>query len=212
LKGICSGGDIPARGDVIRVSVLLSDPKSRSTRWAQRYDLRANDMLKFQDEVAQKVVEGLSVSVTEDEEACMTAPMTHSPEAYNLYIQARFYWNEYSMRSRLESLQRGRALLKEAIKLDSTFAQAYTLLADLCLMEGPTLSTTLVKIWRTRNRWLKSHGIKSASGGRIYFLAGSTLNSDAMPRPLRNLRRVLVWLQTQTGHRTCWLMPITIPV
>ena len=123
-------------GDVMRVSVLLSDPKSRSTRWAQRYDLRTNDMLKFQDEVAQKVVEGLSVSVTEDEEACMTAPMTHSPEAYNLYIQARFYWNEYSMRSRLESLQRGRTLLEEAIKLDSTFAQAYTLLADLCLMEG----------------------------------------------------------------------------
>ena len=123
-------------GDVMRVSVLLSDPKSRSTRWAQRYDLRTNDMLKFQDEVAQKVVEGLSVSVTEDEEACMTAPMTHSPEAYNLYIQARFYWNEYSMRSRLESLQRGRTLLEQAIKLDSTFAQAYTLLADLCLLEG----------------------------------------------------------------------------
>ncbi len=61
-------------GDVMRVSVLLSDPKSRTTRWAHRYDLRTNDMLKFQDEVAQKVVEGLSVSVTEDEEACMTAP------------------------------------------------------------------------------------------------------------------------------------------
>ena len=123
-------------GNVMRVSVLLSDPKSRSTRWAQRYDLRTNDMLMFQDQVAQKVVEGLSVSVTEDEQACMTAPMTHSPEAYDLYIQARFYWNEYSMRSRRESLQRGRTLLDQAIKLDSTFAQAYTLLADLCLMEG----------------------------------------------------------------------------
>jgi len=123
-------------GDVMRVSVLLSDPKSRSTRWAQRYDLRTNDMLKFQDEVAQKVVEGLSVSITEDEEACMTAPMTHSPEAYDLYIQARFYWNEYSMRSRLESLQRGRTLLEQAIKLDSTFVQAYILLADMCFMEA----------------------------------------------------------------------------
>ncbi len=29
-------------------------------RWAQHYDLRADDMLKFQDEVAQKVVEGLA--------------------------------------------------------------------------------------------------------------------------------------------------------
>ncbi|MFN8006460.1 MAG: serine/threonine-protein kinase [Terriglobia bacterium] len=100
-------------GDVMRVSVLLSDPKSRSTRWAQRYDLRAKDMLMFQDQVAQKVVEGLSVSVTEDEQACMTAPMTHSPDAYNLYIQARFYWNEYAMRSRLESLQRGQTLLEK---------------------------------------------------------------------------------------------------
>jgi TolB-like protein/Tfp pilus assembly protein PilF/predicted Ser/Thr protein kinase len=123
-------------GDVMRVSVLLSDPKSRSTRWAQRYDLRAKDMLRFQDEVAQKVVEGLSVSVTEAEHASMTAPMTQSPEAYNLYIQARFYWNEYAMRSRVESLQRGRTLLEEAIKLDSTFVQAYTLLADLFLLEA----------------------------------------------------------------------------
>ena len=127
-------------GDVMRVSVLLSDPKTRTTRWAHRYDLRANDMLKFQDEVAQKVVEGLSVSVTEDEEACMTAPMTHSPEAYDLYIQARFYWNEYSMRSRLESLQRGRALLEKAIKLDPTFVQAYTSLADFDMIEAANFS------------------------------------------------------------------------
>jgi len=123
-------------GGIMRVSVMLVDPKNRTTRWAGRYDLHAADMLKFQDEVAQKVVAGLSVQVSEAEHQSMTAPMTHSPEAYNLYLQARFYWNEYSMRSRLESIHQGQRLLEEAVAKDPGFAEAYALLSDFYMMES----------------------------------------------------------------------------
>ncbi len=118
-------------GGSIRVSVQLIDPQTRATRWAGRYDLSAADMLKFQDEVAQKVVEGLSVQVSEAEHKSMAAPATRSPEAYNLYLQARYYWNEYFMHSRLESLHQGRRLLEEAIQKDPSFAEAYALLSQL---------------------------------------------------------------------------------
>ncbi len=77
-------------GEVIRVSVQLVNRDKRA-QWADRYDLRAQDMLKFQDEVAQKVVEGLQVQVSAAEHESMTAPMTSSPEAYRLYLDARFY-------------------------------------------------------------------------------------------------------------------------
>lgn len=123
-------------GGIMRVSVMLVDPKNRTTRWAGRYDLRAADMLKFQDEIAQKVVEGLSVQVSEAEHQSMTSPMTRSPEAYNLYLQARFYWNEYSMRARLESIHEGQRLLEDAISKDPGFAEAYALLSDFYMMES----------------------------------------------------------------------------
>ncbi len=123
-------------GGLIRVSVQLIDRDTRATRWAGRYDLRASDMLKFQDEVAQKVLEGLSVQVSPAEHASMAAPITRSPEAYNLYLQGRFYLNEYYMRSRLESLHQGRRLVQQAIAKDPAFAEAYALLSHLYTIEG----------------------------------------------------------------------------
>jgi serine/threonine protein kinase/tetratricopeptide (TPR) repeat protein len=123
-------------GGIMRVSVMLVDPKSRTTRWTTRYDLRAGEMLKFQDEIAQKVVEGLSIQVSEAEHQSMTAPMTGSPEAYSLYLQARFYWNEYSVRSRLESIHQGQKLLEDAIAKDPSFSEAYALLSEFYMMES----------------------------------------------------------------------------
>jgi serine/threonine-protein kinase len=123
-------------GGAIRVSVQLVNVDSRSTRWAGRYDLRADDMLKFQDEVAQKVVEGMSVQVSPAEHDSMTAPMTSSPEAYKLYVDARYYESEYFMGSRLESVHQGRRLIEQALTKDPAFPQAYAMLSNFYLMES----------------------------------------------------------------------------
>ncbi|MBI4481872.1 MAG: protein kinase [Acidobacteria bacterium] len=129
-------GTFQRAGDVVRVSVQLVNREDRATRWAARYDLRAVDMLKFQDEVAQKVVEGLSVRVSEAEQESLTAPMTGSPEAYDLYVQARFYLNEYWVRSGRESLRRGERLLEQAVGQDRRFSQAYALLGLFYCIES----------------------------------------------------------------------------
>lgn len=115
--------------DLIRVSVQLVDRDKRAMRWAEHYDLRADDMLKFQDEVAQKVVEGMRVQVSGQEQESLAAKPTNSSEAYNLYLQARFYKNEYFMRTQPESLRQGKEALQRAIELDPSFADAYALLA-----------------------------------------------------------------------------------
>src|SRR5262249_45251927 len=121
---------------VVRVSVQLINGRDRAMRWAERYDLRAADMLTFQDEIAKKVVDGLSVQVSNRENAAITAPATSSPEAYNLYLQARFYQNDYSMRSTLESLHRGQELARKATEKDSSFVEAHALLAILYALEA----------------------------------------------------------------------------
>jgi TolB-like protein/tetratricopeptide (TPR) repeat protein len=117
-------------GDVVRVSVQLIS-RQRTTQWASRYDLRANDVLRFQDEVSQRVVDGLRVRVSPTERALLAAPITTSADAYDLYVQASFHWTEYSVRSTRSSMQESQRLLEQAIALDPTFAHAHALLGRL---------------------------------------------------------------------------------
>src|SRR5579862_16319 len=114
---------------VIRVSVQLISRKDQTMRWAQKYDLRAADMLKFQDEVADKVVNGLQVEVSGSEKAAINAKATDSPEAYNDYLQARYFGNEYFVNSKRESLHRAEEAATRAIAKDPKFADGYAQLA-----------------------------------------------------------------------------------
>ena len=123
-------------GDVIRVSVQLVGGQQTTIRWAGRYDLQADDMLRFQDEMAQQVVEGLSVPLSAAEQQSLASPITKSAEAYDLYVSARFHWTEYSVRSLRESLQQGQTLLHQAVALDPTFAHAHALLSLLLFYES----------------------------------------------------------------------------
>ncbi len=99
------------------------------TRWAERYDLEGGEMLQFEDEVAQKVVEGLSVKLSGTEQQTLRTPSTNSPEAYNSLLQARAYMNDYFMTSRLEQLKQAQNMAKTAVEKDPAFVDAYAMLA-----------------------------------------------------------------------------------
>jgi TolB-like protein/tetratricopeptide (TPR) repeat protein/predicted Ser/Thr protein kinase len=123
-------------GEVIRVSVQLVGGRERTIKWAGRFDLRADDMLRFQDEIAQQVVDGLSVPLSPAEQQSLASPMTQSAEAYDLYLQARFHWTEYSVRSLRDNLRQGQRLLERALAIDPAFAHAYGLLSLLLFYES----------------------------------------------------------------------------
>src|SRR5207248_10999047 len=61
-------------GDTVRVSVQLID--NGAARWAGRYDLQGHDMLRFEDDVAQKVVGGLIVHLPRQEELSLKTAVT----------------------------------------------------------------------------------------------------------------------------------------
>ncbi len=129
-------GTYQRAGGVIRVSVQLIDQQNKAARWAEHYDLRADDVLKFQDEVAKRVVAGLQVQVSGREQQTLEAPVTSSPQAYSLYLQARFYRNEYFMRSQMESLRQAAQYAQDAIAKDPNFAEAYALLSDTYMLQA----------------------------------------------------------------------------
>jgi serine/threonine protein kinase/tetratricopeptide (TPR) repeat protein len=114
----------------IRVTVQLIDGNTGNTKWSQRYDLKSADILSFEDQVAAKVVDGLRVEISPTERKSIEQPATANIDAYNDYLQARFYENEYFVHSRLDSIEQGKRLLSHAISLDRNFADAYALLAE----------------------------------------------------------------------------------
>ena len=96
---------------VTRVTVQLIDGRTGTTKWSQRYDLKSTDVLSFEDEVAGKVVEGLRIQISPTEQKAIQQPATANAEAYNDYLQARVYLNDYLVYSRLDSLENGERLL-----------------------------------------------------------------------------------------------------
>ena len=121
---------------VTRVTVQLIDGRTGTTKWSQRYDLRSADILTFEDQVAAKVVEGLQVQISPAEQKAIQQPTTTSVDAYNDYLQARFYQSEYMMHSRLESMVKAERLLLDAISLDKNFADAYAALGEIYAFQG----------------------------------------------------------------------------
>jgi DNA-binding winged helix-turn-helix (wHTH) protein/TolB-like protein/Tfp pilus assembly protein PilF len=123
-------------GETMRVSVQLIDKENQATRWAERYDLNAKNMLNFQDEVARKVVEGLRLQVSPRERKILGSSRTSSAEAYNRYLLGRIHKNEYFMHTRLASLREGQSALRQAAMADPSFADAYALLGLMHLYES----------------------------------------------------------------------------
>jgi serine/threonine-protein kinase len=183
-------GNYQATGGVIRVSVQLID--HGATRWASRYDLQGSDMLKFEDEVAQKVLDGLSVQLSGSEQERMKAPTTTSAHAYNLLLQARADYIQYYTTSRIEPVHEGERLAREAIAQDPSFAEAYAVLSDLCLAEGANFATNAAQVLQESERAARkavelaptSYDANSALGA---ILAELGKNAEA----IRSLRRAV---------------------
>ena len=60
-------GSVQREGDSIRINVKLIDGKTGFNLWAQQYDRQVTDIFKVQDAITQKIVDALSVRLTEEE-------------------------------------------------------------------------------------------------------------------------------------------------
>jgi serine/threonine protein kinase/Tfp pilus assembly protein PilF len=121
-------------GGVMRVSVQLID--HGAARWAGRYDLQARDLLHFEDDVSQKLVDELRVQLSGTEQESLKTSSTKSAEAYNLLLQGRAYYADYNINSRRETLHNAEKMAQQAIDKDPAFVDAYALLAQSALLEA----------------------------------------------------------------------------
>ena len=124
-------GTVQRLGDTVYMTAHLVLAKQDRTIWAQSYEGTRGDLLRMQREVARAVTRRLRGALTPTQQAGLASARPLDPEALDLYIQGRYWWNKRGP-GLLKSIQ----LFTQALDLDATFALAYSGMADAYVQLG----------------------------------------------------------------------------
>jgi TolB-like protein len=121
-------GRIVQRGDALLISAELIDTRDNSQLWGGQFSHKQADLFLLQQEIAKEISDNLRLKLTREDQQRLVKRATESGEAYQLYLQARFYWNKRTKQGMEKSL----GLFQQAIEKDPNYALAYVGVADAC--------------------------------------------------------------------------------
>jgi len=119
-------GRLVQRGDNLTISVDLVDVRNKKTLWGEQFERKMSDLLATQKEIADAIADKLQLRISGGESKGIAKQYTTNNEAYQLYLQGRYFWNKRSA----DNLAKAAELLKAATEKDPNFALAYSGLAD----------------------------------------------------------------------------------
>lgn len=119
-------GVIQHEGEKIRVSVQLVSVKDGITLWADKFDDKFTDIFAIQDSISEQVVRSLALKLSGEEQRQIRKSYTDNPEAFQLYLKGRYFWNQRTA----DGLKKSLEYAQQAIALEPTYAAAYVGLAD----------------------------------------------------------------------------------
>jgi len=114
----------------LRITAQLIDAEDGSHLWSETYDRAPADLLDIQDDLTQKIVDALALQLapeTAGGEPRVVQRGTESAEAYDYFLQGRYFWNKRTA----EDMDVAAGLFEKAIEADSGFAAAYAGIADV---------------------------------------------------------------------------------
>ena len=117
-------GSVQREEDRVRITVQLINVEDEFHFWSEQYDEKLDNIFALQNKIAGAIADKLEI---ESLDKRPTAKKTIiNKEAYDLYLKGRYSWN---LRTPPE-LRKGIDFFQEAIKLDPSYAAAYSGMAD----------------------------------------------------------------------------------
>lgn len=115
----------------VRITAQLVRVQGQTPVWSREYDRELAGLLTLQHDVAQEVADEMQVALSGGGPATAAASRKSavspgSYEAYDLYLQGRYFWNKRS----LDGFERAANYFQQAIASDPNYARAYAGLAD----------------------------------------------------------------------------------
>jgi TolB-like protein/Flp pilus assembly protein TadD len=119
-------GSVRKAGEKLRVTAQLINVSDGYHLWSKDYDGDVKDILNFQSNVAEQVVQALQVKLGGEEKRALAKKPTENPEAHRLYLLGRYEFAKYTQTGWNNAIR----YYEEALKLDPDYALAYCGLAD----------------------------------------------------------------------------------
>jgi TolB-like protein/DNA-binding winged helix-turn-helix (wHTH) protein len=119
-------GSVRRDGGAARVSAQLIRVSDQTHLWAQNYQRELHDLLQMENELGTAIARQVQGNLTSQQQVDPSKTRTVDPEAYDLYLKGRFYWNQTSPAATKESV----GYFQQAIAKDPDFALAYVGLAE----------------------------------------------------------------------------------
>jgi len=119
-------GRVVQRGSDLSLFVELIDVSLNKVIWSQRYDRQQSELVTLQSEIARDVSSKLQSKLSGAEVAKVEKTYTANPEAYQLYLKGRFFWNKRTG----ESLKQSVDFYNQAIAKDPNYALSYSGLSE----------------------------------------------------------------------------------
>jgi TolB-like protein/Tfp pilus assembly protein PilF len=123
-------GTVQKAGNQVRVNVQLINALTDAHLWADTYDRKLTDIFAVESEIAKTIAETLQARLTGSEKSSIGKAPTANPEAYELYLRGRFFWNKRNG----DDLRKAIDYFNQAIAKDPNYALAYVGLADSYLL------------------------------------------------------------------------------
>ncbi len=126
VHAVLSAGFIRS-GEKLRVTAQLLDVSTGDILWSDRIDAEGSDILMLQDAIAQRILEGLRLELTDLEAEKLGKRATDNAEAWEEYLRGRDNFGRFIFRTiDAEDCDAAMANFKRAIELDPHFALAYS--------------------------------------------------------------------------------------
>ena len=119
-------GSVQKAKDQVRVNVQLINALTDAHLWAEIYDRKLTDIFSVESDIAKTIADTLQAKLTGSETTAMSNKPTENPEAYELYLKGRFFWNKRTG----QDLKTACDYFQQAIAIDPHYATAYAGLAE----------------------------------------------------------------------------------
>jgi len=172
-------GSVRYAGDTVRVTAQLIDGSSGAHLWTETYDGDLSDVFAFQTNIATSIAMSLEAELLPETRARLEKPLTDSPAAYALFLEAKDLTNNGRFPEAMP-------LLDRAIELDPEFAMAYAF-----------------RGWR--NAWAVVNTIQAASSDASTLRAQQAQAIEDADRALElDANLGLAWLARAALNRFSW--------
>lgn len=119
-------GSVQKADDQVRVNVQLINAATGAHLWAESFDRKLTDIFAVETDIATTVAETLKAKLTGLEKTAIAKRPTANPEAYELYLKGRFFWNKRTGADLWTAIK----YFNQALGKDPSYALAYAGLAD----------------------------------------------------------------------------------